>query len=128
DDDVIALSEFRERSSKNLFALPSPVHIGRVEEVYADIERTTDEWLAVHLAQTPRTLRDAVAHTAKRNAGNFQAGSAKIGVFHFSDGFRGTMQRHGGHHQGNADHFARRRNLTKHDCTYDGRTRRQQRE
>jgi hypothetical protein len=109
-------------------ALRDSPPIGCVEEIYAQIEGATDEWQAIHFAEAPRALLNAVAHTAKSYARYLQAGSAQIYVFHTrlrggeSGGFRRTMQCHRGHNQGNSGHLARRRNLPEHDRAYDGGT------
>jgi hypothetical protein len=69
---------------------------------------------AAVLSCRTRSVVDAAIHgLVRRPRANGDQGNRG------SDGFRGTMQCHGGHHQGNSGYFAWRRNLSKHDCAYD---------
>ncbi len=82
DDHLVAHGEVAQRAPDYLLAFAAAVHIGRVEEVDAQVERLADEAAARFLVGAPFACGHAVAHAAQSQARYLEAGAAQVDIVH----------------------------------------------
>jgi hypothetical protein len=85
NDDLVAAREILDRSAEDFLAVAERIAVRGVEEIDACFERLLDERPALRLGEAPGMIAEigaAVAHAAEANAGDIEAGTAELGVFH----------------------------------------------
>jgi len=86
EHDFVALGEVLEGAAEDFLADATCVHVGRVKEVDAEIQRPPDNRAAVLLIQRPRvvgpTFSGPEAHGAEADARDVHAGVAQLCVLH----------------------------------------------
>src|SRR6266496_5099174 len=58
------------------------IHIGGVEKIDSEFERSPDERPAFFFVQKPLPFHHSVAHAAQTDSGHFETGLAKVCVVH----------------------------------------------
>ena len=83
DDDLVEIRHRPERAPGHFLAHAERVHVGRVEEVDAFVERESDERLRLAFVEHPRApTRIAVGHAAEAQPGDGEACVAERRVLH----------------------------------------------